>query len=490
MSWLDWLLEYRVPQWTIVIVGYVIAFVTGLRIVMQRREPTATLAWVLGVILVPYLGVLLYLLVGRRRLDRQLRRRADRATLIEPRLASVLGEDHTDPGIDQRPELADRKNNVLMRLSSRIGCRWPTVGNRVDLLVDADETYRALEEAIISAHHHVHFQFYIYEADQTGRRFRDLLTAKAREGVQVRVLTDGVGSFGIDDFLQPLIAAGAEHAEFLPVNPLSRHWHPNFRNHRKIVVVDGQIGFTGGVNIGDDYTGRKKRVGKWRDTHLRLEGPSVKHLQEIFAEDWHFATEQEPDEHDWFIAEPAPHGDAMVHIVASGPDTDTQPIQRIFFTAITTARERVYLTTPYFVPDQSLLVALETAALRGVDVKLLLPARSDAPLVLHAGRSYYDELLANGVQIFEYQRGILHAKTMVVDRTWATVGSANMDVRSFRLNFEVNAAIYGQDFADQLARVFRHDLSAASPITTTDLAQKKWPQRIAESFARTLSPVL
>ncbi|MCK5798604.1 MAG: cardiolipin synthase, partial [Deltaproteobacteria bacterium] len=375
------------------------------------------------------------------------------------------------------------------RLSTRIGCRWPTTGNLVELLVDAQRAYQSMEDAIAAATQHVHFQFYIYQPDTTGRRFRNLLIRKAKEGVEVRVLVDGVGSFHAPRFLRPLVAAGGQVATFLPVGHISRRWHPNLRNHRKLVVVDGHIGFTGGVNIGDEYTGRKKRVGRWRDTHMRIEGPAVRHLQEIFAEDWHFATDRQPDTAHWFNPVET-CGDARVHIIASGPDTDTQPIQRIFFAAVNSATERVWLTTPYFIPDQAMLVALETAALRGCDVRLLLPYRSDAPLVLNAGRSYYNDLLENGVRIFEYQHGILHAKTMLVDHTWATVGSSNMDMRSFRLNFEVNAVVYGKYLAGQLAKVFRNDLRQAREVTLEDVENKKLSQRMTESLARIMSPLL
>jgi cardiolipin synthase len=289
--------------------------------------------------------------------------------------------------------------------------------------------------------------------------------------------------------MNPLTQAGGKVAEFLPVGTFSRHWHLNLRNHRKMAIIDGCVGFTGGVNIGDEYTGRKQRVGPWRDSHIHIQGPAVNHLQEIFAEDWHFTTGEDLISEHWY-PEQQPAGDLMVQIIASGPDTETMPIQRIFFTAITSAQDRIYLTTPYFIPDQAMLVALETAALRGVDVKLLLPHRSDMRLVLHAGRSYYDQLLANGVKIYEYQHGILHAKSMVVDERWATVGSANMDMRSFRLNFEVNAAIYGPHFANELAKIFESDLARAQQITIEQLRQKKLSSRISESLARVLSPVL
>jgi cardiolipin synthase len=444
---------------------------------------------VLWIFLLPYVGAIIYLLGGRRRLKRQVRRRRARAAVLEPhlsRLGSTIAELEASaaPGHLCRPQ-----EREMMMLTNRMGQRPPTCGNHVQLLEDANQTYQALEQDIESARDHVHLLYYIFQQDETGARFRDLLTRKAREGVTVRVLTDGVGSFGLDLFMIPFTQAGGLHAEFLPVGALSRHWHPNLRNHRKVAVIDGKTGFTGGVNIGDEYTGRKRRVGRWRDTHLRLLGPAVQNLQEVFAEDWFFATGEDLIDERWYPEQQAT-GDVMVQIIASGPDTDTQPLQRIFFTAITSAKHRVFLTTPYFVPDQAMLVALETAALRGVDVRLLLPRRSDMRLVLHAGRSYYDELLRSGVKIYEYSSGILHAKSLLVDDRWATVGSANMDIRSFQLNFEVNAAIYGPAFAHQLAQLFQRDLTQARQVTVEDLRGRSLSRRMAEGLARVLSPVL
>lgn len=472
-----------------VVVGYLLALILILNISLQRREPTATLAWVLWILLVPYLGALIYMLVGRRRLKRQVRRRLARAAVLEPHLAR-LGTGIADLTATAAPDHLRRPHDrEMMMLASRMGQRAATCGNEVKLLVDANQTYLELEEAIRAAQNHVHLLYYIFQQDNTGARFRDLLLEKVKEGVVVRVLADGVGSFGLDSFMIPLVQAGGYFAEFLPVSGLSRHWHPNLRNHRKVAVIDGVVGFTGGVNVGDEYTGRKRRVGPWRDTHLRLRGPAVHNLQEVFAEDWYFATGEDLIDERWYPEQQA-IGEAMVHIIASGPDTPAQPLQRIFFTAVTSAKTRVLLTTPYFVPDQAMLVALETAAMREVDVRLLLPRRSDMRLVLHAGRSYYDELLAAGVKIYEYSSGILHAKSMVVDDRWATVGSANMDIRSFQLNFEVNAAIYGPAFANELAQLFQQDLYHAQQVTLEDLERRTLPRRMAEGFARVLSPVL
>jgi cardiolipin synthase len=472
-----------------VVVGYLLAFTMILRIVLQRREPTATLAWVLLVILLPYLGVLLYLLVGRRRLRRQVRRRLARAKVLEPHLAR-LGTGLADLSAPSAPtHLTKPQERELVLLANRIGQRLPTCGNEVRLLCDANETYAELEAAIRAARDHIHLLYYIYQQDETGTRFRDLLIEKVKEGVTVRVLVDGVGSFGADELMIPFVQAGGQFAEFLPVGILSRRWHPNLRNHRKIVIVDGKVGFTGGVNIGDEYTGRKRRVGPWRDTHIRIQGPAVHMLQEVFAEDWCFATGENLIDARWYPEQQAV-GDLMVQIIASGPDTETHPIHRVLFTAVTLAKERVFLTTPYFIPDQAMLVALETIALRGVDVRLLLPRRTDLRLVMHAGRSYFDELIRSGVKIYEYSSGILHAKSMIVDDAWATVGSANMDIRSFQLNFEVNAVVYGPAFATQLAQLFQRDLAHAHQVTLEELAHKTLRSRMAEGIARVMSPVL
>jgi len=470
--------------------GYLLAILTILRIVLQRREPTATLAWVLFIVLLPYVGVLLYLLVGRRRLNRQIRRRHARHSELHPHLDQQEQELAHLEVPEAPPELPKPSERELVLLSNRMGSRPPTCGNKVELLVKAKETYRQLEAAIEGATDHVNMLYYIFEDDRTGKRFRDLLVKKAKEGVVVRLLTDGVGSYGLDSFMGPLRAAGGQHAEFLPVGGLRRHWNLNLRNHRKVAVIDGRLAFTGGVNIADDYAPRRrKKIPPWRDTHLAIRGPAVQHLQEVFAEDWFFATGRDMISERWY-PEQQPVGEDVVQIIASGPDTATEPIQRIFFTAITMAKERVFLTTPYFIPDQAMCVALETAALRGVDVRLLLPRHSDHPMVLYAGRSYYDNLLHSGVKIYEYGAAFLHAKSLVVDRTWGTVGSANMDVRSFRLNFEVNAAIYSGQFADRLAEVFIHDLAGAELVTTTHRRQRRMPKRVAESVSRLLSPVL
>jgi cardiolipin synthase A/B len=307
----------------------------------------------------------------------------------------------------------------------------------------------------------------------------------------VRVLVDSLGTFWTGRrFFHPIVAAGGKVGRFLPVIPLRGLYRANLRNHRKILVVDGKVGFTGGLNIGNEYgSWRRRRLGTWRDTHLEMKGPAVAVLQDVFVEDWHFTTGEEVA-----VGEAFPPIDAagpeLVHVLASGPDSDWEVIHHSIFTTITQATDHVYLTTPYFVPDRALLVALQTAALRGVDVRVLLPERSDQGLVRAAGRFHYQELLRAGIRVFEYSKQMLHAKTVEVDGRWSTIGSANLDLRSFRLNFEVNVVVYGEGVAADLRRMFLRDIETATEITDTTI--RTWPlsSRFAYASARLVEALL
>ena len=285
-------------------------------------------------------------------------------------------------------------------------------------------------------------------------------------------------------FWTPLVQAGGHVGRFLRVNPIARwlFFNLNNRNHRKLAVVDGDVAFTGGVNVGGE---------RFRDTHLRLAGPIAARVQEVFVEDWFNATHEDLTEPRYFPA-PVPAGDQRVQILASGPDDGrTYAIETIYFAALTLARKRAWLTTPYFIPDLTLAAALRTAALRGVDVRLLLPGTPDQPFVYHAARSFFPELLQAGVQIYEHSdAATLHAKTATVDGCWATVGSANLDLRSFRLNFEANAVAYGPTLASQLEGVFEHDLAHARRIELSEFRDRGFLERAFEGAARVVAPLL
>jgi cardiolipin synthase len=461
-------------------------------VIWEKRNPTSALAWLLAITFLPFLGVWLYLLFGRRRF----RQRAKSMTLADRKVREALPRPPDPLDADERwSSLRGRIHPAqrgLMMLARNIGEFAVTEKNRTKVLRDASLAYPAMEEAILGARQYVHVEYYIFEPDATGRRFLELLAEKARAGLEVRLLVDHFGSGGLTrDFLAPFLEAGGRFSFCMETRfpHLLTLWRLNYRNHRKIIVVDGATGFTGGMNIGDNYLGRDHRVGYWRDMHLQLDGPAVGDLQRIFAEDWLHATGE-------ILADPryaplaAARGDDLVQIIPSGPDMRWDPIHKLLFEAIVTAGQRVYITSPYFIPDATILQALTTSALRGVDVRLLLPGKSDLPLVRLAGRSYFEELLQAGVRIFEYQAGVLHAKTLVADGRYGSIGSANMDIRSFHLNFEVNAFVYSEALAGELEEIFLDDLRQAREITLAEEEELPLHLKLPERLARLLSGLM
>jgi cardiolipin synthase A/B len=456
----------------------------GTWILLEKRSPVATLAWILALVALPYVGFVVFFFLGPRRIRRK-RLRHKRA-----RGAVVLATPGTEALATSAAAAADRPRDPreaqLVMLATRAGEPQSDLCEEVTLLHDAASTYDAIELAVRSAKHHVHIAYYILVPGRAGTRLRDALVERAKAGVTVRVLVDHVGSGAITKaWLAPLLAAGAKFARFNEVTFARLRSRIDFRNHRKIVVVDGTVGFTGGINITDDYLD----AGAWRDTHVRLAGDAVRWLQLTFLEDWNYATSYSPRGEEYFPL-PTGRGKHRVQIVASGPDRELEPIQKMYFAAIALANERVWVTTPYFIPDDAVLTALTTAALRGVDVRVLVPKRSDSLVVTAAARSYYDALLACGVRVYEYEPTMIHAKTIVVDDLLSAVGTANMDNRSFRLNFEVTAILYGEEHARELAAHFKTDLRSSHEVklASRKLVSPGW--RVAEAGARVLSPLL
>jgi cardiolipin synthase len=469
--------------------GYILVLVLIPRLLLDRRGPEATLAWIFIIVFLPYVGAAVFFLLRRPRVRLRARKRRRYHLTLKQRLER-LDIDSNLAQIRQVPASLPDSAREIANMSSRLSSAPMVTGNQLSIFIDGRQAYEEMEAAIEDASDHVHLMSYIFRADDTGRRFLKLLEKKAGEGVGVRVLVDGFGSYGLSDrAMRPLVRNGGRFVRFAPILGQFGRWRPNLRNHRKLLVVDGRLGFTGGLNIGDEYGGRKQRFAPWRDTHLKLEGPAVRQLQEVFAEDWLYASREDLAESVYF-PDILPTGADLVQVISSGPDLEPETIHRLFFTAVNESRERVYITTPYFVPDPGMLLSLKTASWRGVDVILLVPGRSDLYLAHLAGRSYYPELLDAGVKIYEHHPGILHAKTMVVDGAWSTVGSANMDIRSFRLNYEVNALVWGREFAEQVENIFLDDLAGSRRLTADELDRLPITRRLLEGTARTLSPVL
>jgi cardiolipin synthase len=342
--------------------------------------------------------------------------------------------------------------------------------------------------AIQAAQSHIHMEYYIFQADETGRAIRDLLIAKAREGVKCRLLLDFVGCWKLfDRFLRPMREAGVEVVFFMPVLPWRGRYGVNFRNHRKIVVIDGRIGFTGSQNIGDEYAGRKGI--RWRDTHMRVLGPAVHQMQEIFIEDWYFASRRDiTREMEAYFPPPETDSDQLVQVVPSGPDREVNVLHHLLLGAIGAARNSVSIATPYFVPDTTMILSLQSAAYRGVRVRLLIPSQTDHPVVLWAGRSCYNELRRAGVEIYEYDEGMLHSKVILIDDVCAVVGSANFDERSLRLNFEMSTIL----FEPQLAGVLFADFESLRLLAKRIRIRKRFTllDSLKLGVARLISPLL
>ena len=464
--WMVWLVE--------------LCWVAGVSIwvATDRRAPASTLAWIVVLAFLPLIGLPFYLLVGPRRLRRQRSRYKDLSESVSRALSTVELHPEIPPDIARQVRLAARLDEAP--LSSAISLSHYRSGA---------EAFAAIERDIAAARHHVHLEFYIWSNDGTGQRLRDLLIQRARAGIEVRVLVDSVGAGVNAAFFRDLIAAGGQYARFNPPRFGLRLRLLNFRSHRKIVVVDGEIGYLGGMNVCDEQTAGVAGERPWRDTQLRIEGEAVRWLQRSFLENWQFST---PSllriEREYFPRQP--RGDHWLQIVRGGPDRLVFPIHEFFFTAIAGADERIWITCPYLVPDEATLLAIRSAAHRGVDVRLLVPIRGDSRLVAAAVRSYYDDWLASGARVFEYRPAMLHAKTMVIDRELAVVGSANVDNRSFRLNFEIVAAIYGSAAADRLAGEFELDLRRAREVRPFHLARRGRFRVLGELGARLFSALL
>jgi cardiolipin synthase len=467
------------------VIGYVLPVVLVPIVLLQRKPyPVSTVAWLLAIFSLPIVGALLFLLFGINRVDRRarLKRQSDLALAAHlPVLPSfeALAANERDPVLQG-----------LKRLAMRTAGTQPFTGNRVEILSDTRRTLGLLVQAIEAARQSVHLEYYIWQPDKTGLAIRDLLVRRAREGVRIRFLFDGIGSLKLGHrFLTPMKDAGIQVARFLPGNTFRERWSINLRNHRKLAIVDGRIGFTGGMNIGSEYIGRNSQHGFWRDTHLRFEGPIVPQLQQVFAEDWFFTTGEQLVSRDLY---PTPDvlGDDEAQVVASGPEHKADAFHTLFFAAINAARDRITLATSYFVPTPALLMALQTAAQRGVRVRLLMSARGAYKAMVIAAQAYYEPLLEVGCEIHDYNRGLMHSKTLTIDGKWSVVGSANFDTRSLQINFEAGVVLYGQRAAALLEEQFADDLRHSTRIVHDEWVKRGLWQRLQEQVLVLFSPVL
>jgi cardiolipin synthase len=455
----------------------------------ERRDPRAAVLWLLFIFVFSSFGLVVYLLFGLslHRIRRRYRTKEeeDRRGLEE--LYRFTALDGPDPALGT--ELSDHSSIVRMLLANRSRL---TSGNRVDLINGGEEKFRLMFKDLEEASDHIHAEYYIVRDDDLGNRFLDILARKAEEGVEVRLLVDGVGTRLPRERVAGLSDKGVKVLVFFP--PVIERFPAlnlriNHRNHRKIVVIDGRTGYLGGYNVGDEYIGKKK-MGRWRDTHLRIEGPAVLDLQSRFLLDWNFTSSQLQELDPRFFPRPGRPGDCAMQIVSGGPDRRESRVKEAYLKLIGSARRSIYIQSPYFVPDESVMDALQVAALSGVDVKIMVPVLPDHPLVHWASIDYLGDLLKSGVRVFLFEDGFLHSKTIVVDGAVSSIGSANWDIRSFKLNFETNAITYCHKVAVRQEEAFFQDLMDCREWTIGDhLSRSTWLKAKC-TFARMFSWIL
>ncbi|GIO67514.1 cardiolipin synthase [Paenibacillus sp. FSL M7-1455] len=457
----------------------------GFMIFMENRNPSSTMAWILLLALVPVVGLFFYLLFGQNYFKR---RKFDKKAEQDSKIYEMLEEG----SVRVQQDLSDLNpmQQQLLRLSQRLARTPISFSSETRILTNGKETFSTLLQELEKAKHHIHMEYYIYRADDIGTRIQRILIEKAKAGVHVRFMYDAWGSMQLPkSFLREMANAGVKVAAYGSSKAffLSR---VNFRNHRKIVVIDGNVGFIGGLNVGDEYLSRNATYGFWRDTHMSVKGEAVRTLQIIFLQDWNYMTGEQVLEAEYLSPLLAERNSGAVQIIPSGPDNDRRALKNIFFSMITSAQKSVWLATPYFIPDEDILTSLRVAAMSGLDVRILFPAKPDKWLPFLASHSYFPALLDVGVQIYEYEKGFLHSKLLIIDGEVATIGTANMDMRSFHLNFEVNALLVQTESVKRIVSDFERDLKSTKQIVMDKFMKKKIPERILESLARLMSPLL
>ncbi|UKJ08382.1 cardiolipin synthase [Solitalea lacus] len=471
-------------------VGYLAAFIVSVLVISENRSPAKTLAYLLLFFLLPFLGIIIYYVFGENYRKKKLYRlKALEDEKLQKRLNAYVYQRSEEKLKENELQLKDYEK--LVRLLTYEG-RFPlTDNNHVQILINGEEKFPVLFDALENAKHHIHIEYYIIEEGFIVDRLFDILFKKAAEGVEIRLIYDDFGCSLSKKFLKKIAEANIRAVPFYKIHIPFLSNRQNYRDHRKIVVIDGEVGFVGGINLSDKYQneGMNNELF-WRDTHLKIEGEAVRSLQLFFALNWSFCTDEGLFFQNEYFPKYEHAGDKKVQIAVSGPDSDHASIMLSYLSAISSARKCVYLTTPYFIPNESILNALKNAALSRLDVKLLVPGISDSRFVNAASQSYYEELLECGVRIFRYKKGFVHAKTMIVDDVISMVGTANMDIRSFDLNFEVNAVVFDEEINQQLKQVFLEDLHQSREISTAYWHRRRWFKHFFESMCRLLSPIL
>jgi len=486
MEWFQ--LHFNLYFLPIIIIGYyALVIFAVIKILLENKNPLKTHSYLLILVLVPILGLLVYILFGQ---DYRRHKFYSRKKAIDNSIVDEIVNDQLYLAYQQeliQDKLILEKINIIKLLlgSNR---SFLTSDNKVQLLINGEEKFKLLLEDLERAVHHIHLEYYIFEEDEIGNAIADILIKKSLEGVYVRFIYDDIGSKISRALHIKFKNAGVNAIAIMPVY-FPKFSKANYRDHRKIVVVDGHIGYVGGINIAQRYINKPGRKN-WRDTHLKIEGNAVQSLQLEFLLNWYYASSEKMDFSEQLFPQNLVVGNQNVQIAGSGPDSDWASIMHAFFMVINSAKSRVWITTPYFIPNESVLTAIKTAALSGVDVQIIFPYHPDSKIVHLASMSYMKEVLECGVKVHLYTNGFVHSKTILVDEVFSSVGTTNMDYRSFDQNYEINAMIYDVGFAKELEEQFLKDKKQCVPLQLNRWQLRPVRKRLLESVARLLAPIL
>lgn len=459
-------------------------------IFLERKDPIATLTWVLVLLFIPWVGFFLYILLSQN----FSRKKLFKMKVVEEKIYGAYIDQQKNRYLKGNVIINDPKvypYKDLIKMNLFHNKSYYSQDNEVKIFIDGEEKFQAVKKYISEARDHIHILYYIIKNDELGKEILELLTLKAKEGLEVRLMFDSIGGRTLDKkILEPLKNAGGKIGVFFDSPIPHFNLKINYRNHRKIIVIDGKIGFIGGFNIGDEYLGKNQKFGHWRDTHIMIEGSAVRDLQTRFMLDWRTAYKDSLSFAYRYFPDLSGIGEAGIQIMSSGPDSPYERIKQNYLKMITMAQKSIYIQTPYFIPDSSIMESLKIASLSGIDVRIMIPNKPDHPFVYWATYHYAAELLKYGSKIYTYENGFMHSKTMVIDNTLSSVGTANFDVRSFRLNFEVNAIIYDSNLSEKLSQLFIDDITLCDELTLRIYEQRGVRIKLKESVSRLLSPIL
>lgn len=485
-----WDLAFNLSHQWYWIVPFALAYIgVILMILLENKNPTKSIAYIMLLALLPVLGLVVYYFFGR---DYRKQRLFNLKGAVDSPVMESFWTDH-NAELEKRLDQTERKFGDLIapaRLIFNQHQGFLTLNNKIKLLLNGEAKFPEVLSSLEQARHHIHMEYYVFSYDDVGKKVVEVLTRKAREGIEVRIIIDDFGSQKNRKMVRRLRKSGVAVHRFMPVAfPFLAQ--ANFRNHRKIIVIDGRIGFEGGINLDERYQNNGKHKLYWRDTHIKIEGPLVNQLQLQFLLSWHFtAGKKFPFERPYFGNQFAIQDGAAATLVASGPDSPRPYCMEAILATINQAKLKIWIITPYFIPTDQIITALQIASSNGIDVKMILPGKSDSHIVKHASLSYLKPLLRSGIKIYFYDKGFSHAKTMTFDNQVAIIGTANMDTRSFYINFEIAAVIYDEKLCGEVDQSFVDDLGNSREVTYEEWSKRSIYNRLLDSVCRLLTPLL